>query len=101
MATRTNTTPPAESVRALIRKRRKLNKIVYMVNRDSVAEELLDTVADLRLDIARAPAKTAQDIAAKALFFIHDYVDVGPNPKFAVAMRAGLKADLQRLGGAA
>lgn len=67
---------------------------------ESTANRLCLTAGDLRFDIARAPAKTAQDVAAKALFFLEDYVDVGPCEEFAEAMRRGLQEDYLRLGGA-
>lgn len=67
---------------------------------DSTANLLCLTAGDIRFDIAKAHAKTAQDVAAKALFFIEDYVDVGPCDEFADAMRASLQEDFLRLGGA-
>lgn len=94
----TESLSPPESVKDLITLH---GQITGLVDRgafsDSTANQLLLTAGDLRFDIAHAPARTAQDVAAKALFFIRDYVDVGPNDAFAEAMRAGIRADLQRL----
>lgn len=94
----TESTP--ESVKDLIRLHARLTG---MVDRgtfsDSTTKHLCLTAGDLRFDIAKAPAKTAQDVAAKALFFIEDYCDVGPCEEFADAMRESLQEDFLRLGG--
>ena len=90
-----------ESVRDLIQMHAHLTDLVGCSTlSDSTANRLSLAAGDLRFDIANAPAKTAQDVAAKALFFIEDYVDVGPCEEFAEAMRASLQEDFLRLGGA-
>lgn len=80
-------------------------RIVGMMDNGSFSEttsqRLSLAAGDLRFDIAKAPAKSAQDVAAKALFFIEDYVDVGPCDEFAAAMRASLLEDYLALRGAA
>ncbi|MBN8967249.1 MAG: hypothetical protein J0G95_02130 [Rhizobiales bacterium] len=67
---------------------------------DKTRHQMSLVAGALRFDIAKAPAKGAADIAAKALFFIHDYCEVGPCEEFAAAMHAGIRGDLQRMGGA-
>lgn len=102
MATNIPTTESQpESVSELISLHNRLTEFVDAgAFSDTTTDQLCLTAGAVRFDIAKAPAKSAQDIAAKALFFISDYCDVGPCDEFADAMRAGIKADLQRLGGA-
>lgn len=92
---------PPESVSDLIALH---DRFKGWINKGAFSEATADRIClvagDLRFDIASAPARGASDVVAKALFFIDDYVDVGPCKQFAEAMRAGLKVDLQRLGGA-
>lgn len=103
MATRTTITESApQSVKDLIALH---GQIVGMVDNgsfsDSTTQRLCLAAGDLRFDIAKAPAKSAQDVAMKALFFIEDYVDVGPCEEFAKAMRTSLLEDYLRLRGVA
>jgi hypothetical protein len=103
MATQINITEsPPESVSDLISLHNRLTEFVDVgAFSGATIDQICLTAGAVRFDIAKAPARTAQEIAAKALFFIRDYVDVGPCDEFADAMRAGLRADHQRLGGAA
>ncbi len=103
MATQINITESQpESVSDLISLHSRLTAFVDAgAFSDGTIDQLCLTAGAIRFDIAKAPASTAQDIAAKALFFIHDYVDVGPCDEFADAMRAGIKADVARLAGGA
>jgi hypothetical protein len=93
------TTEP-QSVSDLIKLHARLTGMVDRGSFSESAEQCLCLASgDLRFDIAKTPAKNAQDVAAKALFFIDDYCDVGPCDEFAAAMRASLQEDFLRLGG--
>lgn len=88
------------TVTALIRKYRKLHKIARVLDCDAI-DDLYEAAADLRFDIVTAPSRNVAEFGQKIEFFHRDFFDVGPNDDLARVARAGISADLQRLGGAA
>jgi hypothetical protein len=92
------TSPPPHTVTALIRKYRKLHKIARILDHD-VIDNLYEDAADLRFDIVSAPSRNIWELGQKIEFFHRDHFDVGPNGDLETAARAGIRADLQRLGG--
>lgn len=95
-------TPPGESVTGLISLHKQITRLVnrnFSVMSDQIMDALVVTAADIRFDIAKAPARDVSDVLAKAMFFLEDHVEVGPCEKFAAATLKGVRADLQRLGG--
>jgi hypothetical protein len=97
-----NITPSAdshESVTDLIALHHKINRFLDSapVMPDSVCNGLVTAASDLRFEIAKTPALSLKDVAAKAMLILNDQVEVGSCEKLAMAMRDGIRADLERL----
>lgn len=92
------TSRPTPTVPALILKYRKLHKIARTLDHD-VIDDLYEAAANLRFDIVMAPSRNIAELGQKIEFFHSDYFDVGPNDELACVARAGIRAEVQRLGG--
>lgn len=96
------TTPPDETISDLLALHNKIGRLIDSnTMSDGVMDHLVNAAGNLRFDVAKTPARSMADVAAKIEFFFRDHCEVGDCEEFTRAMRAGIRADLRRLGGVA
>lgn len=92
------TPPPGESVVDLLALHSRISRLIdSSMMSDDVMDHLVLAAGNLRFDIAHAPSRNLAEVAAKVEFFFRDYLDVGECEVLAHAMRACIRADLERL----